>query len=234
MSLARVLVERKVSTTHTTLLAGAIAALGLAVSSAEAGVATPQPTLGVEDASVLFPGGSIPADVPANAEGGVSSDGYIAKFTGMIGPITRNAFLLNAPNGGAFNFEGDIVGGVTPGVKICISYEVDVQFTGGKVNWGTGADIFVPRAGVFHESDSAQLIKPSVVMGMYEYEFTDSDPATGMFRFEFAFNWVSASPLDTLTIDVRTVSVEVCSVPAPGAVVLAGLGLGLAAGRRRR
>jgi len=232
MSFASALVEGKVGTYHGKLLAGAIAALGVAVSTAEAGIT--QPTLTVEKALVGFPGGVIPVDVARNAQGAASADGYSAKFTGMIGPITRNAFLLNAPNGGEFHFEGDIVGGVEPGVRLCISYEIDVQFTGGKVNWGTDTDFFVPRAGIFHESESAQLVKPGVLMGMQEIEFTASSVSDGTYRFGFAFNWVSASPLDTLTIDVRTVYVEVCSVPAPGAVVLAGLGMGLAVGRRRR
>lgn len=234
MSLAAVLVEGKVSATQKVLLATAMAALGTAVSTAEAAIAG-QPTLSINEATVRFPGGRpIPGDVPSSAGGGVSPDGYSAKFTGMIGPITRDAFLFNAPMGGEFRFQGGIVGGVTPGVKICISYQVAVAFTGGKVNWGTDADIFVPNAGVFHTSRSAQLIDDGILTDTIEYEFNSSAPQTGSFGFGFAFNWVSARPDDTLTIEVQTVSVEVCSVPAPGAVMLAGLGLGLAAGRRRR
>jgi hypothetical protein len=228
------LVEGKVSANHKAMLAASIAALGTTASGAAAGINSPQPTLTADVAMVQFPWSSIPASVPNSASGGVSADGYLAKFTGMIGPITRNTFLLHAPQGGEFVFEGGIVGDVSPGVRICVSYEIEVQFTGGKVNWGTGTDVFAPRTGVFHTSESGQLVQSGVLTDMVEYEFQKDGSATGTFRFDFAFNWVSARESDTLTIDVRTVQVEVCSVPAPGAVVLAGLGLGLAASRRRR
>lgn len=235
MSLAGLLIEAKPTAAGRAMIAMTVAALGCAAAGAGAAIEPVPPKLTIDQAVVRFPGGRpIPGNVPNSAGGGLSPDGYSAKFTGMIGPITRDAFLFNAPMGGEFHFEGDIVGGVFPGLKICVSYQIAVAFTGGKVNWGTDADIFAPNAGVFHSSSSAQLTDDGILTNQIEYEFNDSTPQTGSFKFDFAFNWVSAHESDTLTIEVQTLSVEVCSVPAPGAVVLAGLGMGMAIGRRRR
>jgi len=243
-SSASIIVERKPlgSSTQNTLCAAA-AALCAVAQPAVAGMMKgdsrsqlpPPPFLSITDASVQFPdGGEVPPPVPTTADSSLSPDTLTAKFTASLGPVERNQFLFNAPQGALFNFEGGILGGVTPGIGICIEYDITIAFTGGKANYGIQAGVSVPNAGTFSDTRNGQLTQSGNLTGTYEYFFARNGTAPGFYEFELAISWVSARPEDVLTVTVNSVSVQVCVIPSPGAAGVLGFGLMACPGWRRR
>ncbi len=243
-SSASTLVERKPlgPSTQNTLLAVAAALCAVAQPAAAGmmlGESKPQlpppPFLSITDASVRFPkGDEVPPPVPTTADSSLSPDTLTAKFTASLGPVDRNQFLFNAPQGALFNFEGGILGGVTAGIGICIEYDISIAFTGGKVNYGIQSGVSVPNAGSFNDSRTGQLTASGDLTGMNEFFFVRNGTAPGVYEFELAINWVSARPEDVLTVTVNSVSVQVCVIPSPGAAGVLGLGLTACPGWRRR
>lgn len=239
-----IIVERKPfgPSVQNTLLAAAAAicavaepaAAGMMLGDSKAQL-PPPPFLSITDASVQFPnGGEVPPPVPTTADSALSPDTLSAKFTASLGPADRNQFLFNAPQGALFNFEGGILGGVTPGVGICIEYDISVAFTGGKVNYGILSGVSVPNAGTFSDTSTGQLTQSGDLTGMHEYFFVRNGTASGFYEFQLAINWVSARPDDVLIVTVNSVLVQVCVIPSPGAAGVLGLGLLACPGWRRR
>jgi hypothetical protein len=238
MSAATAIAERTPIRTSLPITSATIAALALLSGAATAmgGIsAPPPPTLTLATAQVAFPsGGPIPPEVARSAQGGLSPDGLLAKFTGGLGPISRNAFVLNAPQGAAWAFGGGIIGGVTPGVGICIAYDILIEFTGGKVNYGINQRAQVPNAGSFTDGSSGQLLDSDTISGTAQYFFVAGAPNSGTYSFDFNIDWVSARPSDTLTVTINSVAVNVCVIPSPGATGVLGLAAMAGPARRRR
>lgn len=244
MPFAGINVERKpfaqsrlASSAAVAATAAALALTGHAsaqVISPEPPVAPP-PSLNANTASLGFNFSSIPDEVPHFANGAVSNNGLVAKFTGGLGPITSSTFAVAASQGAIFSFGGDILGGVQPGEGLCMEFEIAVSFTGGFFKWGAEATAFVSNAGGYTQSFSGQLPESGVITGSRDYFFVVGSSRNGQYTFDFAFNWLNARPDDTLTIDVRTVRYEICTIPSPGAAgVFASAAMAFAMQRRRR
>lgn len=219
------------------VLAGA--AIGLVGHEASA-LAVPPPSyqLTIDAATVSFPMGTIPSGVARSATGSLQSGNQLARYQGLLGPISSSSYSGSAPAGINFKMDGKITGAVAAGDPVSMLWEVVIEFTGGSVAWGLSGNAFAPGAGTQFVSQNGSFLTPSTQTVLVQANRTfggGGTGAAGFYSMEFAVNWSGFVAGQTLKVTVNRMDIGTStSVPSPSAIAPAMLAGVFGFSRRRR
>lgn len=166
----------------------------------------------------------LPEDVPATFNAQLGPDSQSVKMFGGIGPIDGARFN---PFGLAFGGGGDFVGPITPGDKLALDLNFDVNLTGGNATWAVYASLWsnegFEEARILTRDTPVPVPASGQVRGVHlESNAFENAGDTGQYELSLEIHWTNFAPTDTLTLTIPDHSLDLtaATVPEPSALAV--------------